>query len=60
MIDLNTVKSVANTAKLELSPDQVENMRTELSDITKWMEKLNDIDTRAVKPLENLSKELNA
>ncbi|MBM3748186.1 MAG: Asp-tRNA(Asn)/Glu-tRNA(Gln) amidotransferase subunit GatC [Acidobacteria bacterium] len=45
------VRYVAGLAHLKLSDEEVERFSSELGDVLTYMEKLNELDTRAVEPM---------
>jgi len=45
------VRYVADLANLRLSDDEVRRFATELGEILSYMDKLNELDTRAVEPM---------
>lgn len=53
-ITLETVEYVAGLARLNLSEEEKEMMTSQMGDILGYMEKLNDLDTTGVKPLEHV------
>lgn len=53
-ITLETVEYVAGLARLNLSEEEKEMMASQMGDILGYMEKLNDLDTAGVKPLEHV------
>jgi len=50
-IDIDQVKKVARLARLELTDAEVTEFSTQLSDIVKYIEKLNTLDVDSVEPL---------
>ena len=44
------VLKLAALSKLRLSDEEVENLRTELSEILNYVEQLNEVDTAGLKP----------
>ena len=49
-ITKENVLHVAGLARLELSEDEVKKYETELNDVLKFMDKLNELDTDGVEP----------
>lgn len=58
-IDLTTVDKLAKLARLEIAPEQKENVIKDLSKILSFMEKLNELDTTNVEPLVYMSPGVN-
>ena len=50
MLSTEKVRNVAHLAHLTLSDDELEQMRQQLNDILKYMEKLNELNTEGVEP----------
>ena len=44
----------------DFDEDSAEDMKKDLTKILNWVEKLNELDTEGVKPLTNMSHEVNA
>ena len=53
-ISLETVEYVAGLARLNLSDKEKEMMVAQMGDILDYMDKLNALDTKGVKPLEHV------
>ncbi len=58
-IDINTVDKIAKLARLEIAPEDKENVIKDLSKILSFMEKLNELDTTGVEPLVYMSDGTN-
>jgi aspartyl-tRNA(Asn)/glutamyl-tRNA(Gln) amidotransferase subunit C len=54
-IDKNTVRKVANLARLEISDAELDKMTVKLQGILTWIEQLQAIDTKGVEPLANVA-----
>ncbi len=50
MIDLETVKKVANLARLKLTTEEEEKFTTQLGDILNYVEQLSELNTDNVEP----------
>ncbi len=50
MIDLEQVKKVAHLARLELTPEEEQQLTTQLSSILEYVEQLSELDTTDVPP----------
>ena len=58
-IDEATVDKIAHLARLELSPDEKQEMILDMNKILGFMDKLNEIDTTGVEPLVYMTDEVN-
>jgi len=58
-IDSETVEKVAHLARLELAPDEKQEMIHDMNQILGFMAKLNEVDTTGVEPLVYMSDEVN-
>ena len=58
-IDSDTVDKIAHLARLELAPDEKEEMIADMNKILGFMAKLNEVDTNGVEPLVYMSDEVN-
>ena len=47
----NEVNYVANLARIEIKEDEVDKFANQLSDILKYVEKLNEVDTEDIEPM---------
>lgn len=55
----NEVRYVANLARLQLTEEEVEGLKSDMNRILEYMETLNELDTSDVEPLEHVT-EMNA
>ncbi|MEX0770716.1 MAG: Asp-tRNA(Asn)/Glu-tRNA(Gln) amidotransferase subunit GatC [Balneolaceae bacterium] len=55
----NEVRYVANLARLQLTGEEVEDLKSDMNRILEYMETLNELDTSDVEPLEHVT-EMNA
>jgi aspartyl-tRNA(Asn)/glutamyl-tRNA(Gln) amidotransferase subunit C len=53
------VEHIATLARLSFSDSEKERMTTELNGILTYIEKLNEIDTTAVEPLDQMNERTN-
>lgn len=58
-INEEIVDKVANLARLELTPDEKQEMIVDMNKILGFMDKLNEIDTSGVEPLVYMTNEVN-
>lgn len=54
------VRKTAHLARLRFSEEQVEEMIQDLQQMVDWVEKLQEVDTKGIKPITNMSYEVNA
>ena len=55
-VDPDTVRHVAKLARMRLEPAQQESLATELSNIIRWVEQLNELDTDGVEPMTSVAE----
>jgi aspartyl-tRNA(Asn)/glutamyl-tRNA(Gln) amidotransferase subunit C len=55
----DTVDKIAHLARLEVSPDEKEQLIGDMSRILSFMEKLNEVDTSSIEPLVYMTDEVN-
>ena len=58
-INSEEIEKIAHLARLELSADQKEEMRSSVEKVLVWMEALNEVDTDGVEPLVHITEALN-
>lgn len=59
MVDKKTVEYVANLARIEISPDEIEHLSGQLSKILSYIDKLNELNVEAVTPMRGLHLDKN-
>jgi aspartyl-tRNA(Asn)/glutamyl-tRNA(Gln) amidotransferase subunit C len=59
IINDETVDKIAHLARLELSNQEKQDMKKDMTRILDFMDKLNEIDTSGVKPLVYMTGEVN-
>ena len=59
-INRDTLLKIAHLARLNISNESEKEMLDGLNDMIKWVEKLHEVDTEGVKPLTNMSQEVNS
>lgn len=52
-MDTQTVRKVAKLARLKLPEERVESLAAELGSIFKWIEQLDELDTKSVQPMSS-------
>ena len=58
-VDSETLKKIAQLARLEFSPEEEEKMRQDLNQMLDWVAQLEEVDTEGVEPLTHISQEAN-
>ncbi|MBC8268690.1 MAG: Asp-tRNA(Asn)/Glu-tRNA(Gln) amidotransferase subunit GatC [Rhodospirillaceae bacterium] len=53
-LDNETVKNIANLARIKVGDDKLYHLAGELSAILSWVEQLNAVDTEGVEPLASV------
>lgn len=53
-MDLNTVKKVANLARIELKDEELQKIAPQLNTIIDWVEQLGEANTDGIEPLQNV------
>jgi len=49
-----TIQHVANLARLNLTQDEMDRLTSEMENIISYVDKLNELDTTGVKPMEHV------
>jgi len=55
-VDPETVRHVARLARVRIEPEQQQALATELSNILRWVEQLNELDTEGVEPMTSVAE----
>lgn len=58
-IDDKTLDKIAELAKLEIANDEREKLKSDMSAILDWVEKLNELDTENTEAITQMTKEIN-
>ncbi len=53
-LDKETVKNIANLARIKVADENLDHLAGELSAILHWVEQLNGVDTDGVEPLASV------
>ncbi len=53
-LDKETVKNIANLARIKVADENLDHLAVELSAILHWVEQLNGVDTDGVEPLASV------
>ena len=54
-LDKSTLERVAYLARIKIKDSEIEKMTTELNNIMKWIEELNEVDVDNVQPMTGVS-----
>ena len=54
-LDKSTLERVAYLARIKINDSEIEKMTTELNNIMKWIEELNEVDIKNEKPMTGVS-----
>lgn len=60
MISKEDVKNVARLARIEVNPEEEEKFSKKLTSILDYIDKLNEVDTKGVEPLDQVTGIKNA
>ena len=55
IINVDTVKKIANLARIEVKREELGDLATELSDIVSFMEELKDVDVANISPMTSVT-----
>lgn len=58
-IDQESLKKIANLARLEIKPDEEDALLASMDSVLTWMNQLNEINTEGVEPLTHIMDEVN-
>lgn len=58
-IDDKTLDRIAVLAKIEINEHEREKLKSDMSSILDWVEKLNELDTEDTEPITQMTKEIN-
>ena len=56
-LDKTTLERVAYLARIKIDASEINKMTSELNNIMKWIEELNEVDIENVKPMTGVSNE---
>ena len=56
-LDKSTLERVAFLARIKIDDSEIKKMTTELNNIMKWIEELNEVDVENVNPMTGVSNE---
>ena len=55
-IDLKTVKHISKLSRISLDEEKAKKLETDLNSIFKWIEQLNELNTKNVEPLTSIAE----
>jgi len=58
-VEHEEIKRIAQLARLDLDPAETNDLATQLTDILRYMEQLNSVDTQGVEPLSHVHEIVN-
>lgn len=58
-IDDKTLDKIAELAKLEIADNEREKLKSDMSAILDWVDKLNELDTENTEAITQMTKEVN-
>jgi aspartyl-tRNA(Asn)/glutamyl-tRNA(Gln) amidotransferase subunit C len=58
-IDIETIKKISHLARLELKPEEEQQMSSDFAKILDWMNQLNELDTSNTEPLMHMHQGVN-
>jgi aspartyl-tRNA(Asn)/glutamyl-tRNA(Gln) amidotransferase subunit C len=58
-IDIETIKKISHLARLELKPEEEQQMSSDFAKILGWMNQLNELDTSNIEPLMHMHQGVN-
>ncbi len=58
-VDKNTLEGLAHLSRLEIKEEKQEQMVSNLNQVIEWVGKLDELDTKDVKPLTHMSEEID-
>ena len=54
-LDTNTINKIAKLARIKLYEDESKDLLKDMNSILDWVEQLNEVDTKNIEPLSNIS-----
>ncbi|MBX2953284.1 MAG: Asp-tRNA(Asn)/Glu-tRNA(Gln) amidotransferase subunit GatC [Leadbetterella sp.] len=59
-IDITTLKKVAHLARLELTPEEEDQLSVDIEQILTWIDQLDEVDTTGVEPVIHMHANINS
>jgi aspartyl-tRNA(Asn)/glutamyl-tRNA(Gln) amidotransferase subunit C len=54
-LDIDTVRRIADLARIRIAEDRLADMAADLNGIMRWIEQLNEVDTEGVAPMTGVA-----
>ncbi|WP_305982086.1 Asp-tRNA(Asn)/Glu-tRNA(Gln) amidotransferase subunit GatC [Roseivirga thermotolerans] len=58
-VDKETLQKVAHLARLNIRPEEEDQLLKDMGEILNWVEKLREVNTEGVEPLTHMTGEVN-
>lgn len=58
-VDKETLEKVAHLARLQIKPEEEDQLLKDMGEILNWVDKLSEVDTEGVEPLTHMTQEVN-
>ena len=58
-VDKKDLEKVAHLARIQIKPEEEEQLTKDMGEIMTWVEKLKEVDTIGVEPLTHMTEEIN-
>ncbi|WP_420387804.1 Asp-tRNA(Asn)/Glu-tRNA(Gln) amidotransferase subunit GatC [Roseivirga sp.] len=58
-VDKEKLKKVAHLARLNIKPEEEDQLLKDMGEILNWVEKLREVDTEGVEPITHMTQEVN-
>ena len=58
-VDKETLEKVAHLARLQIKPEEEDQLLKDMGEILNWVDKLSEVDTEGVEPLTYMTQEVN-
>ncbi|GHE66629.1 Asp-tRNA(Asn)/Glu-tRNA(Gln) amidotransferase subunit GatC [Roseivirga thermotolerans] len=58
-VDKETLQKVAHLARLNIRPEEEDQLLKDMGEILNWVEKLREVNTKGVEPLTHMTGEVN-
>ena len=55
VINQNTILKIAKLSRIKVEDSEIDELSSQLSAIVDWVEQLNEVDTKNIEPLSNIS-----
>lgn len=59
-IDIATIRKVAQLARLELTPEEEDQLSVDIEQILAWIDQLEEVDTEGIAPVIHMHTNINA